>query len=89
MELSPAGSLHWSCSVVNRSAADSGPVWIELFASQTGGLDALRSGITLTHSEKIEVPANTTQTLSFTQGFEGIPDGIYSVIAVAEPLCGG
>ena len=86
-ELSPAGSLHWSCSVVNRSAVDSGPVWIELFASQTGGLDALRSGITLTHSEKISVPANTTQNFNFNQGFEGIPDGIYSVVAVVN-RCG-
>ncbi len=87
VELDISSNLQWSVTVQNKSSVDSGPTWIELFPSQTGGLDALRSGTTLTRSEKISVPANSTQTFNFTQGFEGIPDGIYSVIAVVN-RCG-
>ncbi len=87
VELDISGSLQWSVTVQNKSSVDSGPTWIELFPSQTGGLDSLRSGITLTRSGKISVPANSTQTFSFNQGFEGISDGIYSVIAVVN-RCG-
>ena len=83
-ELSQSGRLVWTCAVRNNSATDSGEVWVETFASQTGGLDTIRVGTSLTWSEKRNIPAGQTQTFSFSQRFNEIPDGIYTVLAVVN-----
>jgi hypothetical protein len=85
-ELSPFSNLPWTCRVRNNSGVASGEVWIELFPSMTGGLDFLRSGITLTASQKISLAAGQTTTFSFNQPFERITDGIYTVVAVVNRL---
>jgi hypothetical protein len=86
-EVDPNGTLRWTCTVRNNSSEDARDVWIELFASESGGLDYMRSGITLTRSEKITVPAHSQQTFNFNQAFEKLPDGTYSVVAVVN-RCG-
>jgi hypothetical protein len=83
-ELSQSGRLAWSCAVHNNSATDSGDVWFETFASQTGGLDTIRAGTSLTWSEKRNIPAGQTRTFSFNQRFNEIPDGIYTIVAMAN-----
>ncbi len=86
-ELDPSELLYVSFRVINRSAVDSGWMWIEFFASETGGLSTLRSGVPLLRSRQINVPANSSYPYSIGMDFEGIPDGIYSVVAIVN-RCG-
>ena len=62
-------------------------MWIEFFASQTGGLSTLRSGVPLLESRKITVSSNRVGTYDFNLSFEGIPDGIYTVVCIVN-RCG-
>ena len=83
-QVAPGGTLSWSCRVRNNSGVDSGPVWFELFASETGGLTDSRFGTTLTHSESRSIPASQTLTFSFTVQLNTITDGMYAVTAVVN-----
>lgn len=80
-ELPSTATLNWTCKVRNNSNEDSGPVWVELFPSRRGGLDTLRSGTTLTGSDKFSFPANSVTTISLSQSLNRITDGIYNMVA--------
>ncbi|PKO19723.1 hypothetical protein CVU37_01630 [candidate division BRC1 bacterium HGW-BRC1-1] len=86
-ELDPAGTVTVSFNVINRSSVTSDWVWIEFFASETGGLSTIRSGVPLFESKKISIPANSTSPYTIPLYFEAIPDGIYSVVGVIN-RCG-
>ena len=86
-ELSPSDKLKVNFTLINRSPVSSGMMWIEFFASQTGGLSTLRSGVPLLQSQKVSIGPNRTQSYSMDFGFERIPDGIYSVVAIVN-RCG-
>lgn len=83
-QVQPGSPLNWWCTVRNNSSTDSGPVWFELFASQTGGLDTIRSGTALTASDKRNVPAGQTVTLHFARTLNTISDGIYTPVVMVN-----
>jgi hypothetical protein len=83
-ELNPSGSLQWSATIKNYKSTPTGPFWIELFHSQTGGAICPNSGITFTASEKISLNGGETRTFNFVQPINKIPDGIYSLVVVAN-----
>ncbi len=87
VELSPSAKLKVNFTLINRSPVASGPMWIEFFASQTGGLSTLRSGVPLLQSQKVSIGPSRTQSFSLDFGFERIPDGIYSIVAIVN-RCG-
>jgi hypothetical protein len=83
-ELSPFGSLQWSATIRNNSTQPTGDFWVELFHSNNGGIGSMRSGITLTQSEKVSLAASETKPFNFNQPFNQITDGIYSAVVVAN-----
>ena len=86
-ELNHSDKLKVNFTLINRSSVASGLMWIEFFASQTGCLSTLRSGVPLLHSAKVSIGANRIQSYSMDLGFEGTPDGIYSIVAIVN-RCG-
>ena len=83
-ELNPFGSLQWSATIRNNSTQPTGDFWVELFHSNNGGIGTLKSGTTLTQSEKVSLAASETKVFNFNQPFNQITDGIYSAVAVAN-----
>lgn len=79
-----ADQLTWNCTVRNNSDVDSGPVWFELFPSTDGGLGTSRFGVPLTTSQMDSIPAGETRLFWFTQSFQQVPDGIYSVSVIVN-----
>ncbi|MCD6384949.1 hypothetical protein J7M23_04145 [Candidatus Sumerlaeota bacterium] len=83
-EVHPGDTLNWEVTIRNNSPTDSGDVWLELFASRTGGATVLRSGLPLTVSEKISVPALSTCTFYPSQTIESLTDGVYTPVVMVN-----
>jgi hypothetical protein len=81
--LAPLTTVRWTATITNKTS-NAASFWVELFHSTTGGASLTRSGITLTSSEKVYLSANETKTFSFTQSLNSVPDGIYSMTAIAD-----
>lgn len=83
-EQSPSGMLQWSVTIRNNSTQPTGEFWVELFHSNNGGIGTMKSGITLTQSERVSLAASETKTFNLNQPFNQITDGIYSAVAVVN-----
>ncbi len=82
-QVAPGTLLNWTVVVKNNGSKDCGNVWLELFASQTGGIDFIRSGITLTKSAYVVGPAvGETKTYTLSKAVNSIGDGMYTAVAV-------
>ncbi|NLD61421.1 hypothetical protein GX645_03085 [Candidatus Sumerlaeota bacterium] len=83
--VAPNSKLRYYVTVQNKGTVmPSGPVYLELFASQDGGVSYV-PGVTLTWSEQISAPAlGEFQTYQFEKTLNSIGDGVYSLLAVVN-----
>ena len=81
----PGDKLKYSVTVTNKgTTTPSAPVYLELFASQDGGVSNVQ-GVTFCWSEQITAPAlGATQTYSLEKTINSIGDGVYSLVAVVN-----
>ncbi|MDD4279870.1 MAG: CARDB domain-containing protein [Candidatus Sumerlaeales bacterium] len=84
LDPSAGTSLKWSVTMRNNSSVAANDFYVELFPSQTGGLDQVRTGKTICWSAKASLAAYETKTITFTKPLNLISDGIYSLVAVAN-----
>ncbi|NLD62161.1 hypothetical protein GX645_06880 [Candidatus Sumerlaeota bacterium] len=84
-QVQPGQTLTWTVSVLNQGTKDCGKIWLELFGSQTGGIDFIRSGITLTKSEVVDGPAVGEQkTYVVKKVINSVGDGMYTPVVVVN-----
>ena len=83
--VAPNSKLRYYVTVQNKGTVmPSGPVYLELFASQDGGVSYV-PGVTLTWSEQITAPElGEFQTYQFEKSLNSIGDGVYSLLAVVN-----
>lgn len=83
--VAPGESLRCVVTVANRgTAAPSGKVYLEVFASRDGGASMV-PGVTATWSELVEAPApGTERVYNFAKPLNSIGDGMYTLVAVVN-----
>ncbi len=83
--VAPGEKLNFTVTVQNKgTVAPSGKVYLEVFASQDGGLSNV-PGITVTWSEQIIPPAlGATKTYTLSKPLNSIGDGMYTLVATVN-----